>query len=204
MFIADSEGYGLIVFDGTTFKRRDNEKYNPDRKYFKFEIAGESFILPGGIVPMDLDPEGQHLFFAPLSSRGLYGQNVKALIDGNEAKVNGTEDMFDGQATAFRLSKGNILFAGVTSSKIVCWNRHHKEYSTKDTVAEDTERLQYITALKIIPAESSTSGEEELLVMSNRLQKSVKQTRNFNEINFRIMKGSVAQLIKNTRCDDNV
>ncbi|NP_001154978.1 major royal jelly protein-like 9 precursor [Nasonia vitripennis] len=205
VFIADSEGYGLIAFDGKTFRRFEGSEYNPQSEHQIFHVAGESFPLPGGIVPMDLDPAGKQLFFAPLASRALSAQNTNDLVKGNKPATTGANDIFDGQATAFRWSNRDVLFAGLTSTKIVCWNRKSELCEDDfDTVAEDQEKLQYITALKMIPEESSKSGEEELLVMTNRLQKSINRSRNFDEINFRVMKGKVRQLIKDTACEGAV
>lgn len=147
MFIADSEGYGLIVFDGKTFRRFEGDEYSKQPEYINFEVAGESLPLPGGIVPMDLDPAGKQLFFAPLATRGLYAQNTKALVKGNKPVTTGTSNIFHGQPTAFRWSNRDIMFAGLTSTKLICWNR--KSELCEDDFVSMCESLLDISSMLI-------------------------------------------------------
>lgn len=53
--------------------------------------------------------------------------------------------------------------------------------------------------MKVVPS-SRTHGAEELWLLSDRLQKVVKSTINFSEVNYRILKSPVDDLIKDTIC----
>lgn len=61
----------------------------------------------------------------------------------------------------------------------------------------DPNRLQFISTMKIIENEKS---KETLVLMSNRVQRSVNQNRSINEINFRIFVTPVDYLLNNTKC----
>ena len=45
------------------------------------------------------------------------------------------------------------------------------------------------------------AGEEHLRILTYPLQKIINKKRNLNEVNFRILDGSVKNLIRNTKCD---
>lgn len=76
-------------------------------------------------------------------------------------------------------------------------------------VAQNKETLQMIIAMKILEdlqqfgKINRTQRNEYMLVLSNRIQKIVNNDFNFDEINFRILKANVNDLIRNTRCANN-
>lgn len=57
-----------------------------------------------------------------------------------------------------------------------------------------------MSGVKVIPP-YITSRSEELWIATNRYQKIALETQNFSEINFRIMKSPVDNLIKGTNCN---
>lgn len=76
-------------------------------------------------------------------------------------------------------------------------------------VAQNKETLQMIIGMKILEdlqqfgKINRTQRNEYMLVLSNRIQKIVNNDFNFDEINFRILKANVNDLIRNTRCANN-
>ena len=67
----------------------------------------------------------------------------------------------------------------------------------------DRDRLQFASGMKVLDGPIFfPEPNEYLLVMTNRLQKIYANTMNFNEVNFRIVRASVRDLIKGTVCDN--
>lgn len=67
---------------------------------------------------------------------------------------------------------------------------------------QDERRLQFTSGLKVISNPVLfPNGGEYLLMMTNRLQKIYAGTQNFKEINFRVLRAPVKELIRNTVCD---
>ena len=65
-------------------------------------------------------------------------------------------------------------------------------------LAQDDEKLQYVSSMKVV---ENAYGEEELWFNTNRLQKTINNSRRLDEINFRFIRGKVEDLIKGTRCE---
>ncbi|KAJ8687785.1 hypothetical protein QAD02_023579 [Eretmocerus hayati] len=75
---------------------------------------------------------------------------------------------------------------------------------TTVTVAQDRQRLDYINAIHVIPW--NIWGEEEVWVMSNRLirhdpRRGNRSLWNTKEINYRILKSPVRELVAGTSCE---
>lgn len=128
VYIADPEGFALIIFDGKKFYRLDDEQYRYTSSEVTFHIANESFRLPGGIMTLDLEPKNQKLFFANLASRNLSYLLVNELKDAISfgkpgPKANIVQSFFTSQPTVLRWSKSNVLLIGLAESAIYCWKK---------------------------------------------------------------------------------
>lgn len=100
------------------------------------------------------------------------------------------------QATSRR---GVIFFQLVELTAIACWNIENPFSSDYiHVVAQDEETLQYVSGIKVV---TNHRGEEELWFNTNRLQKTINKTLRPNEVNFRLIRGLVDELIRNTVCE---
>lgn len=100
------------------------------------------------------------------------------------------------QATS---QSGVIFFQLVQLTAIACWDIG-KPFTPENVViiAQDEETLQYVSGIKVI---TNSLGEEELWFNTNRLQKTINMTRKSTEINLRIIRGTVVDIIRGTRCE---
>ena len=71
---------------------------------------------------------------------------------------------------------------------------------SQEIVAQDTERLQYANGVKVVP-KSITKTSEELWVLTNRFLRFQLGELDFSEVNFRILKSPVKDLVEGTRCE---
>lgn len=91
-----------------------------------------------------------------------------------------------------------MFFQLAEFTALACWNIERPFVPENVVVlAQDPETLQYISGIKIL---TNALGEEEVWFNTNRLQKTINNSRNINEINFRLIHGKVEDLIKGTRC----
>lgn len=103
------------------------------------------------------------------------------------------------QATSRR---GVLFFQLVQQTAIACWNIE-KPFTPENvvTIAQDEEKLQYVSGIKVIV---NKYGIEELWFNTNRLQKTINMTLKPNETNFRVIRGSVDDIIRGTNCEPGV
>lgn len=81
---------------------------------------------------------------------------------------------------------------------LLCWDSSTPyTKSNIHIIAEDKETLQFASGVKVI---INSYGQEELWVLTNRLQKSRTGTMNLNEINFRVQASGINQLLGGTKC----
>lgn len=97
-------------------------------------------------------------------------------------------------------SKYGVLFFPLAEMTAVgCW--HIEKPFTPDNiaiVAQDEKTLQYISGMKV---KLNPEGREELWFNTNRLQKILNKTLRHDEPNYRIIRGLVDDLIRNTVCE---
>lgn len=100
------------------------------------------------------------------------------------------------QATSKR---GVLFFQLVQTTAIACWNIE-KPFTPENivVVAQDEEKLQYVSGIKVI---INSRGEEELWFNTNRLQKTINMTLKPTEVNFRLIRGLVDDIIRGTNCE---
>ncbi|XP_008202168.2 major royal jelly protein 3 [Nasonia vitripennis] len=192
VYMADSEGYALVIWSNGSFARLTGREFEPVDSETLFDISGESFTLRGGIVPMDLEPrQHRRLVFAPLASRNLFSyEHGRPELLGPKLRK---------QPTALRWTRdGRLLFVGQADNSLDCWTGR----GSMNTAVTDNERLQFISSMKVY-RKSESNSKEEIWLLTTRLQKIINGSRRLDEINFRILKGSVEDLIKNTACEES-
>lgn len=67
-------------------------------------------------------------------------------------------------------------------------------------IAQDEETLQYVSGIKVI---TNKAGKEELWFNTNRLQKTINMSLKPTETNFRIIRGTVDDIIRGTNCESS-
>ncbi|CAG9807015.1 unnamed protein product [Chironomus riparius] len=209
-YIADVTGFGLIVYDCEVNKawRVNNKLFYPYPNYGKFTIAGESFDLMDGLlaltipkVPLRQDTERSLLFHAlasgtenavPLriiNNATIWENDANAMAD--EFKVIGTRGI---QTGAQAMDKnGNLYFVLLNPLAIVCWDSS-TSYKTDNIkiLHRNDETMQFASGVKVV---TNLVGEEELWLVTNRLQKFMTGTTNLSEINYRVHVANIKALL---------
>lgn len=121
-------------------------------------------------------------YFVEIGERGAVSQSSTSAIDRN----------------------GVMFFTQVHRDDVACWNTAN-QYSTSnikrvfETSAGTNPLIQFPNDIKV----DREYPVQNVWVISNRLPVYLYSQLNFTEINFRVLKGSVNQLISGTVCDQS-
>lgn len=210
LYVADVDQNGLVIYDlyrdhSWRVNNTRSNAFGPDEDAMNITIAGEWFDLTDGTLGMSLSPLGyfnhRYLYFNSLAS---YHQNyadtlslmqseyVEPVIFQSNYKRASQAGV---QATSRR---GVIFFQLVQLTAIACWDIG-KPFTPENVViiAQDEETLQYVSGIKVV---TNRAGVEELWFNTNRLQKTINMSLKPTEINFRIIRGTVDDIIRGTNC----
>ncbi|XP_014207737.1 major royal jelly protein 2-like [Copidosoma floridanum] len=166
---------------------------------------------PSGILSLAISPKSFHentkyLFYRPLTSTSLFfarTDELKFSMKDNHVNFFGAVDALPGQAAAMAFaSQGTLFFGLINDDAIGCYNQFRELNKTNfGLVAKDKKRLSYINGVKVIKP-SLAHPQEELWVLSNQWRTTTSDTfMKNNSIKFRVLKGTVRNLVKNTICD---
>ncbi|XP_018375327.1 PREDICTED: major royal jelly protein 1-like [Trachymyrmex cornetzi] len=211
LYVADVDQNGLVIYDlyrdhSWRVNNTRGNAFGPDEDAMNITIAGEWFDLTDGTLGMSLSPLGyfnhRYLYFNSLAS---YYQKYADTVSLKQSKFR-EPVIFQSnykrasqagvQATSRR---GVIFFQLVQLTAIACWDIG-KPFTPENVViiAQDEETLQYVSGIKVI---TNRAGEEELWFNTNRLQKTINMSLKPTEINFRIIRGKVDDIIRGTNCE---
>ncbi|XP_063697949.1 protein yellow-like [Culicoides brevitarsis] len=217
VYIADVTTYHVIVYDMRTRRswRTANKLFYPHPTWGTFVIAGETFDLMDGIVGMALSPKntigGQQMFFHPMASTNEMTVPLWVLNNRTAWENAGYFDYYEPrsfveigdrgtQSAAQAMDRyGNMYFGLMDPIAIACWNINtpYDKFHIR-LVSQNDETLQFASGVKII---TNRLGEEELWVITNRIQKVLTETISDAEVNFRILAIPTNQLLDhNKRC----
>jgi len=103
------------------------------------------------------------------------------------------------QCVGTAMSESGFLICGlVQPPSLLGWDiRTGYSHQNLVMLVEDEQRLQFASGLKIV---RNHEGKEELWVLSNRLQKAFGAGLDYKEINFRIQKCGVQELLAGKPC----
>ncbi|KAG8041561.1 hypothetical protein G9C98_002854 [Cotesia typhae] len=211
LYIADVVENGIVVYNLQQDRSwRINNTYDnafgPDSDGMNITIAGEWFDLTDGILGMSLSPPGlfqqRYLYFNSLAS---YKQKFMS-TDSLKQPAYFQPIMYEAiikrpsQAGVQATSKDGVLFFQLAEyTAIACWNMQRPFTPDNiEVISLDEEALQYVSGIKVI---TNSEGIEELWLNTNRLQKTVNNTRKPTEVNFRIIVGIVKDIIRGTKCE---
>lgn len=208
VYIADVEGYAILVYNSktATWCRVISKDLVYDPSAQVYTIAGQSFSLVDGPLGMALSPTKKKLYLSPMSSYNIVSVKTSQLYRAQNVDDSVLfevhKDVLTTQSSAKAMSRGGTLFMGlVNSTSIACW--HESKPLTKENIviiAKDPVNLQFTSGMKIKSEWTLNGRTDVILAFTNRYQKIATGTMNFNEINFRILKGNVNDLIKGTVC----
>lgn len=112
--MADTEGYGLVIYDKGKLWRLEAEVFNPDPSAKDYIIDGESFTMEDGILGMAKHPKIPILYFRPMSSYNLHCVSTIALkrsYSGAKVRYRTAQKILPSQSAAMAISSnGSLLF----------------------------------------------------------------------------------------------
>lgn len=215
VYMGDCCSFSLVVYDYASDRAWavNNKLFFPYPTYGTFKIAGESFELMDGLLGMELTRKplrrtdsGRSLLFHALASSTenavelsvlnnytVWSQNQGSFMFPERFRIIGNRDV---QTGAQAMDKnGNLFFVLINPLALVCWDSD-TAYKTENirVLHKDNQTLQFASGLKVV---TNVAGEEELWIVTNRLQKFMNGNVNTGETNYRILVGVVRILLNN-------
>lgn len=124
--MADTEGYGLVIYDRGEIWRLESEVFRADPAVTNYTILGGSFGLQDGILEMAKQPDIPILYFRPVFSHNIHSARTTELRNsryGFKVRYRTIRDVIPNQAAAMAISSDGILFFGLsTELSLACWN----------------------------------------------------------------------------------
>ncbi|EDW11782.1 protein yellow [Drosophila mojavensis] len=210
-YVPDLGAYGVIVYS-----LRDDKSYRVKHNYFHFDplqgdfnVAGVNFQWTDGVFGMAIGPlnpdHTKDVYFHALASTKEFKVSNRVLQ--NESHVNGGDSYYDfkligdrgmnGQSTAESYDKetGVLFYTQVNKDAIACWNvKRPYTTDTQGLIESDSHTLVFPNDLKV-------DNTGNLWVLSDRMPTYLYKELDHNEVNYRIMTGKTADLIKGTPCE---
>ncbi|XP_065372454.1 protein yellow [Calliphora vicina] len=213
VYMADATGTSLIVYDmiNNDSWRIENKYTFPDPDYGTHTVAGESFELMDGVFSLSATPRGlglrRLLYFHALSNDVEVAVPLDVANNSSNWRFGLGSSLDDFmvlgsrgiQCAASAMSANGFLLCGFLNPiAVVGWNIR-TPYTARNRVilAENPNTLQFVSGLKVI---RTPRGNEEVWMLSNRLQKTFSGTTNYEEINYRIQKCGMDELILGKQC----
>lgn len=208
-YVADASARAIVVTDlNREYSWRIKDvSMRPETQFSTFNIAGESFFLDDGVLGIDLSPEkgpydnNRNLYYSALSGSKAASISTSALKNAlnQPPRIYRYPSPRTSQSAAMAISRTGVAFFGLMSDiTINCWNINSDDYGRYiHTVYSNPTTMQFPSGMKVVV---NPAGEEELWIMTARFQKLMNDGYNFNEVNFRISKGNVNDLLANSRC----
>lgn len=211
-YLADI-GWGLVVYNF-----HDNSAWRLDHPYFYFDPLSTAFIVGGvrvqwkdgifGLTLSERHADGfRTLYFSVMASTRMFSVNTRVLQSNRSVADTLDEYKFLGhrpvgmQASALSMNEvtGAMFYPLVNQDAIGCWNPRRSEKHSAETtavVAQDSMTLVY-------PSDVKVDSESNLWVISDRMPLFLYQVHNMKmtDINYRVFKAPVTDLIKDTVCE---
>jgi hypothetical protein len=207
-YIADVNGYGLVVFDlARQYSWRvEYNFFYPFPHMGTMTVNGQTFDLMDGVFGLALspptDPHRKLYFHALASIRESWVStsflknttvNTNPIYVRQEFHI--SDDVREGQTSLEVMTDDGILIYGVLpKSAISCWNSATPfKKENLHMIYEDPENLQFISGMKL--------KGNQLLITTSRLQNYINGITNTNDIKYRmILIEDVNKLLQGTPC----
>lgn len=213
-YVPDLGGFGVVVYSW-----RHNASWRVKHHFFHFDPLSGSFNVEGidyrstdGVFSIALSPvqgDGyRSAYFHALSStheflvstRVLQNKTIAELPESYYAyKVLGSRGP-NTQASASDLDEktGVLFYTQINRNGLGCWNSISKaeDYGpdTNALIASDNVTMAYESDVKV-------DADGNVWMLSNRLAAFLERGLDKNEVNFRVFKANVGDLIKGSVCD---
>ncbi|XP_046413541.1 major royal jelly protein 1-like isoform X1 [Neodiprion fabricii] len=212
VYIGDPVGYGLVIWNGSAIWRlEDDDVYAPDPAAELFSIGGENITLKLGVSTVVISPPGFieqiYLFVRSLASKKSYAVSLDDLHNSNTAGNTITyyrsNFTFHSQLLARVFSAYGVSIASFATRPVVsCWNLQDPSASIYTSpIIEDDDAIEFASSAKIFKGTENSFEYEQFWLLTNRLHKFLLGTMNFDEVNFRILAATMADLVKGTVCE---
>lgn len=213
VYMADPTGVGIVVYDVVNSRswRIENKYTYPDPDFGTHTVAGESFELLDGAFSMAITPPGldvtRMLLFHSLSNDAQIAIPLD-VVNNASRWGNGIGSSLDAfiplgkrgvQCGASAMTSDGVLLCGFLEPiGIYGWNIK-TPYTPRNLIllAENQKTLQFVSGMKVI---RNRYGKDEVWMVSNRLQKVFSATVNYNEINYRIQRCGIDELLHSKSC----
>lgn len=213
VYMADATGTSLIVYDVLKAEswRIENKYTFPDPDFSTHTINGESFELLDGIFGLTVTPRElgirRQLYFHALSNDAQVAVPLDVVNNSTKWGLGLGSSLQEftllGKrgvqcAASAMTSQGVHLCCHLNPIALVGWNiRTPYTPRNREVLAENPVTLQFVSGIKV---KRNPKGKEEVWMLSNRLQKAFTGTTNYNEINYRIQKCGVDELMAGKPC----
>ncbi|XP_050303842.1 protein yellow [Anthonomus grandis grandis] len=210
-YIPDLGGYGVVVYS-----LKENDSWRLKHNFFHFDplhgdfnVGGVNFQWTDGVFGLALgkpDENGYRtVYFHPLASLNEFSVNSailrnKTLVNDPhiyyEFKLEGTKgEKSQTSASVFDEKSSTVFLTQLNRDGIACWNTE-RELTPENVpvVIQDSERLVFTNDIKI-------DTERNLWILSDKMPQFLFRQLDPNEINYRILKAKVDDIIKGTKCE---
>ncbi|PSN56464.1 Protein yellow [Blattella germanica] len=201
-YLADIVGHGIIVVD--TVKKQSwrvqNELTGNDDDATNFNLNGQSFTLPDGVI--SLTAARNTLYFHSLAS---YREHlVQTTVLNNPHYFVGSDEGYQyfhtstgkrsGQSGPAVIARDSVMFfSNLPENALYCW-RVGTPYvpENQHLVFRDDVKFQFPSGLKIV---TDRYGKDWLMATTSRFQNYMKKVVNPKEVNYRILTVDVDSLL---------
>ncbi|XP_052852725.1 protein yellow [Drosophila gunungcola] len=213
-YLADPTSKAIVVYDvaGQSSWRIENKFTYPDAKFGTHTVAGESFELLDGPLALAVTPLGlgmrRHLIFHALSNELELAIPLDILNNATnwQSGLSASLSEFVSlgrrgvQCASHAMSRRGILFCGFLEPiGIFGWDiRTPYNRQSVQLLALNPDTLQFVSGMKIV--QRPADGREELWLLSDRLQKIFAGTIDYREINYRVLRCDVDDLLQGRGC----
>ncbi|XP_072763523.1 major royal jelly protein 1-like [Anoplolepis gracilipes] len=196
IYIVDTEGYGLIIYNAKTFKfKRIESNYMKPSDIHFFIKDNRTFTIEEGIFGLTIIDKD--LYYAVASGKNIYKmdksklQYLKNISQADkETKVVAT---LSGQVDVLASKEHAIFFVNISEGSVLCAD------SSKKIDSKNMEILAQNTTELIIPAALKVQCDE-LLGLTNNYQDFVTGQQNIKKTNFNIFIIDIKEVRNKTKC----
>ncbi|XP_023291557.2 protein yellow [Lucilia cuprina] len=223
-YVTDVWRFGIVVYSLRKNRswRVTNYNFSPDPVASDFNVYGLNFQWLDGVFGMSLSlpklsTNERVLYFHPMASFKEFMVSTSLLKDENiwtadAQKVAkyfvpiGERGKFGQSSTSGIAQNGVMFFTQVHRDDVGCWdtsksygqNNIHRFFENASNNNSTQTLIQFPNDLKV---DHESLPHQSIWVISNRLPIYLYSQLNYDEINFRILKANVANIIANTVCD---
>lgn len=211
-YAADVWRFGLVVYDfhNDSSFRIQHHYFFPDPLSSRYNLHGLEFHWTDGLfgialTPVDVNNE-KTMFFHPMSSFREFAVPLSALKDRKTAEdspekfvpVGKPRAKDYGHSSGSSIDRNGVMFFNmVTRDSVWCWDTR-KEYIPQNLGVVGSSNVSLV-----FPNDVRMDHEEDqnVWILSNKLPMYLYGYMNKDEVNFRILRASAKEAVRNTVCD---